>query len=654
MRRRLAPWALSVALAGCSSSLQVDWASDDLLVAPPKEAHEGHGAVILIDELKVRIVEQPRDLYQERAIHRATAVLTEDGLDVGDIEIVYPRKGKIQSFEARTIAADGTVAEVEPTKVFDEASKDKEGYSVRTASLPRVSVGSIVEYRAVIRYPNPYSSDWDTISSKYPIEKYRVDFRGPNSFRWKAQAYNFPEGSQGWRVGSQGRSWTLSIELDDVPAWEHEDYDPHGWDTEPRWAFIIRQYLDGTEVNNWNYDWKYALDHRGKQLYWDDKDYYEGFDPEVDVSACAADIECKIQRGLDWLNARVEVLNFGDWPGRPAREVLDAKTGYGYERNRMLHRILDELDVDSQFVFGRTRHNGSIDRNLPYPGAMNHLMLYVPEQEGLAEGFFVDATCEWCAPGQLPGWIRGQEVAVLVPTKDEIGDNDVDVEWRVAEGEPEPPEKFEFRGRLRLEPDGKLVGDIEAYGENRMAHSIRSRKTDWDEDDWKRGSRRMVENRVPTVEVLDYEKYPRFPIEETARSVSFEAPGVAVRDGENWLIPLTILWLGWDDEFEDPPEERDLDVRFSHSYHEEEIVELELPEGYRLESLPKDMKAGAPPLEVSARFEAIPKGVRVRREIRVRHGVYDHEKHYARFRETIEALREIRTRTLVAVPARAE
>lgn len=647
------PLSLTTVLAasgGCASGLQTNWAPDDVLVAPSVEAYKGHAAVVLLDELTVSYVELPRDLYQRRAIHRAIAVLTEDGLDVGDVRIVYPKSGKIESFEARTIAADGTVTSVEPTKVFDEASKDKDGFSVRTASLPKVSVGSIVEYRAVIRYPNPYSSDWEVVSGDYPVKRYRVDFRGPNSFRWQAQAYNFPADSEGWHVESQGKNWRLWIELEDVPAQEDEGYVPARWETEPRWAFIVRQYLDGTKVYNWSYDWKYAIDHRAEELYWDNKAWYAGFDYELDVSACK-DVPCKVAAGLEWLNQHVALLGFGSWPGRPAEEVLNAETGYGLERNRMLWKMLDDLGIQAHFAFGRTRHAGTLDRNLPLYAALNHGLLVLPEQPGLSSPLFVDATCEWCAPGRIPAWFIDQEVVVMIPKKEALANTgDIEIEWVEVRGEPAPPEKSEYRVEAQLNDEGTLEGFVQLRGLNRAAHAIREDTYDWDEDDWKLASRRLVKRRAPTIEVANYTKYERTPIDEAARRVEFSAPSYAVQDGERWLIPLTGLDLHWDRTFKYAPSKRDLDVRFLYAYHTVEVFDLTLPEGYVVRDLPEDVSAGTAPLEVEARFERTSGGIRVTRSVRATPGVWSKDEHYARLRATLDALREVRTRTLVAVP----
>jgi len=650
IRLRLCVLLTLFASSGCAGGLQSGWAPKELLVVPETTDYEDTAAVMLLDELTVRYVELPMDLYQERRVHRVAAVLTEDGLDVGDIRILYPKKGEIRSFEARTISPDGSIAEVEPTKVFDEDSESKDGYSVRTASLPRVAVGSIVEYTFVVRYPRPYSADWDTISGDYPIKKYRVQFTGPKSYAWQAQAYNFPDDTKGWIVEQKGRQWSLSIELDDVPARVNESYDVHGWDSEPRWSFIIRQYRDGSRVYNWNYDWRYALEGRGKQLYFDSSDWYRDFSPDIDVDDCKA-IACKVDRCLAWLNENVELLGFGSFPGRPAKEVLDAKVGYGVERNRMLYRMLADLDIESYFVFHRTRHDGQLDENIPIAGSLNHMILWLPEQAGLSEPMFVDGTCEWCDPGQLPGWSLGQKGARIRPKPDRIEDT-IELEWTKIEGEPAPAEKFGYRLKARLDESGNLRGHLEKYGLNRAAHSIRSDTHDWDEDDWKKSSRNLVKDRASTIEVSSYDRYQRIPIRRAQRSVQFNAPAYGVVDGERLLIPLTSLDMGWDDRFVESISQREHDLRFSYSYHAVEEFEVEIPTGYTIERLPEPVRAGSSPLKISARFEKTPTGFRVVRSVKVDHGVYDKETFYPRVSEALDAFRSVRTETVVALKAR--
>lgn len=97
-----------------------------------------------------------------------------------------------------------------------------------------------------------------------------------------------------------------------------------------------------------------------------------------------------------------------------ASKVFDRKYGDCKDKAVLFIQMADVLGLDVEYALLRTRGAGSIIRELPglY---FNHAIAYVPAQNGLEEGFFVDLTSDMVGPQLLPTASQGNTALVLDP-----------------------------------------------------------------------------------------------------------------------------------------------------------------------------------------------------------------------------------------------
>jgi hypothetical protein len=649
-RAWVAGW--TACLAACASNAPASrWAETDRLVAPKPEDHAGHDAVVLFDHHEIENVSLRSKLFTRKHVHRAVAVLTEDGFDHADAKIYYRKKGKIRDFRARTIRPDGTVVPIEPDNIFDDEAEDTDGYRVRTVQVPKVTVGSTVEYRYTIEADilRPYASFW--VVRDIPVLDYRVTIRGPDTIKYAAQTFNSPEN---WSLDDRGKQWKLTLALQNVEPQPDASFSGSWRRTMPWWLFVVRQLVVGANVYDWATDWSEAVDWRCKALTWGDKDYAAGFDPNaVDVSGCE-DPACKVDRALVWLRETVVFEAFWSWPGKSAREAVESGNGTGVDKARLLHLILEHHGIQSYFALTARRHQGLFDPNFPSPTGFDSLLLWLPAQDGIDEPLWVDPSCEYCRLGQVGRYHHGQP-AVVMQDKEVALSTEGEVEARVEKITGDKPklsavgivDHVEIRGRdLRIR--------TETIRTKRYAMFRRDGVSEWDAEDFEEAATNYVNFRSKVGVLRAHEPYAMVSLEpETYAGVdseTFDIPGHVVADGEALLVSLDFIKSGWDDDFEN--ENDNLDVTFAYSRRFSHVVDIHAPEGYRFDQLPEDVRAGKSPLVVTIDCERIPSGIRIVRKVKTRHGIYPHT-FRDRFEETTQALRDQRALSLRLVPVAA-
>jgi hypothetical protein len=123
--------------------------------------------------------EDDNDPMHYQAIYARIKILTEKGKELSVVNLPFLSNDfKITDIKARTIHADGTVIplEVKPEELLSSKTTDKT-ISHKVFTLPKVEVGSIIEYRYEIRYDDDRVSSpmWE-IQREYFVHKAHYSF----------------------------------------------------------------------------------------------------------------------------------------------------------------------------------------------------------------------------------------------------------------------------------------------------------------------------------------------------------------------------------------------------------------------------------------------------------------------------------------------
>jgi transglutaminase-like putative cysteine protease len=104
---------------------------------------------------------------------------------------------------------------------------------------------------------------------------------------------------------------------------------------------------------------------------------------------------------------------------RPHSCPIVLERGYGDCKDKavLLIRLAQEVDLDVRFAILRTRPRGRVEREVPNQ-QFNHAIVYVPAQEGIEDGFFMDPTTDGLDMGNLRQDDQGATSLVLDPQTD--------------------------------------------------------------------------------------------------------------------------------------------------------------------------------------------------------------------------------------------
>lgn len=139
---------------------------------------------------------------------------------------------------------------------------------------------------------------------------------------------------------------------------------------------------------------------------------------------------------------------------RPHSCPVVLERGYGDCKDKAVLMILlgREVGLDIRFTVLRTRGAGEVQRDVPNQ-QFNHAIIYVPQQEGIEEGFFMDPTTDALDMGNLRPDDQGATALVMNPD---------DGEWAFHEIPFQGPELSYFRCDVGVDVTGAEAATAQA------------------------------------------------------------------------------------------------------------------------------------------------------------------------------------------------
>ncbi len=185
------------------------------------------------------------DPLHYKSIVARIKVLTDKGKELATVEVPYVREGyKVSDIAGRTIHPDGTVIKMtgKPENLMTSKTGDRE-IARKVFTLPSVTVGSILEYRYQIDYPDShFSSPFWLVQKKYYVHKAHYQFTPFANFMphpGDSRSTMYLEDSKGHSIHSLVWWYHLphgvtvakgmhdyTVDVTDVPARPDEDYMP--------------------------------------------------------------------------------------------------------------------------------------------------------------------------------------------------------------------------------------------------------------------------------------------------------------------------------------------------------------------------------------------------------------------------------------------
>lgn len=173
--------------------------------------------------------------------HWRIKILTEEGRKYGNIEIPFFKDigEEVKDIRARTVRPNGSIVDFDG-KVTEQTivRAKKYKYLAKVLTLPEVQVGSIVEYSFNYRLDHLYGSGWTvedelfTKRAEFSLKPYSGERVGLRC-SWHGLPTNGPQ-------PSQGPDHIFRLALDNVSAFQVEDYMPPAYEMKAHVDFVYR------------------------------------------------------------------------------------------------------------------------------------------------------------------------------------------------------------------------------------------------------------------------------------------------------------------------------------------------------------------------------------------------------------------------------
>lgn len=579
------------------------------MTAEPKAP--GAPAIILFREVD----RDDRGLTAHEDVYFRIKILTEEGRKYADIEIPFRKDlGTIINVHGRTVRPDGSTANFEG-KVFEQTIVKARGikYLAKTFTLPDVHIGSVIEYYYTNDLPEYIIEDshWIlshelyTKSARFTLKPYEGE--GWN-VRWIWS--NLPTGTS---QPAQAPNHVISLDVANVPAFPIEDYMPPENELKGRVDFIYSDEIFEKDPDKY---WK----KRGKKL----NDSMESFvgkrkameQAVAEIVAPADPPEVKLQK----IYTRVQQLR---------------NTSFEQDKTEQEQKRSKEKEADNvEAVWKKQYANGY---------AITWLFLGLARAAGLeASGmwvsnrrdyFFTPRTMEgrrldenvvivklngkdlFFDPGYafVPfGMLPWSETAVPGLRLDKDGGT-----WMQTTLPPSADSGVKRKAQLKLSDTGDLEGTMTVTCSGLEASQRRLEERLADETERKKYLEDEVKNSIPVVSEVELTNKPEWKTSSVPLVAEFtiKVPGWVSGAGRRALLPVGLFSAEEKHLFDHA--ERVHPIYFEYPFERADDINIELPLGWSISTVPKAEKLDAKAIVYSLLAENNKSTLHIQRSLNV-------------------------------------
>ncbi len=569
------------------------------------------GAVVLLDKGEIALDftrEKPEVVFMH---YRRIKILKPSGYDWADVIIPYLKnKGRGERsiiLKAQLITPEGEVIPVKKSKIYTQ--KIEGILYEKRFSYPNVKAGVVLEY-----YYKLSSKDFENLhrwdfQTSIPVARSELTVAIPSYMEYLMlyQGAGTPhkevsrKEKRMYFIEARGELPELEINrsvvmkkfeliyytfsLDSVPALEYEPFITTVADYVARLRFqwtSLYNLIDGHIyhlITTWEDVNSIMSDYELFQ-----KDSLEHFYPDEMEQALEEPLR-KAQTARDTLLAvedylQREITQVGlHWSLSDAtpEEVFEEKRTSPAKLNALFIGALRYLGFEAWPVLISTRSNGKVYKEYPFVGQFNHAVALVKLGR---DSVFVDLSTSFHPPGYLPVDMLNRYGYLI----DEEGGRWVDI--------PAPRSEEIFIGDFYIDEETlDLYGSLDCHFRGYAAFD--QLKAVLKESDPEAYWARWLQSKYPDAEIdsVAFEEPERFAERMSVRFyVRF--PEMVEELGDMWSVPFISPA-----ELDENPlraEESKVDISLAYPFKEKTIMDLHLPEGMEIVSVPESVKINLP------------------------------------------------------------
>ena len=513
------------------------------------------------------------------------------GFDQANIRIPYYAKDETQlitNIRAQTITPDGYKHPVEAKSIVHEKLNDK--WSVAKFTFPNITEGCIIEYEYDLlstqllelrewyfqdRIPTRFSVLNLDIWSRY---EYTYLFQGENNLKSTKPKYD----------NSSARTY-VSFYVHNLPGLKDESFVTSINNHLTRIRFQLSKYFALTGARNevmstWENTASELLsnDRIGKKFL-KKSNYNKVLEASQGVFSPTDSTKTKVQKLYDWVNQNITWDgHYYLWSDKDPNDVWQKRKGGSSDINFMLLALLKEAGVNAQPLLVSTRKNGAPYLNFPIIDQFDHCLILVEFEN--KQIMLLDAGNPFLTMG-LPseqalngkGWLLKKKEPVWLDIKPATNTQVIAGKFDISEeGNLTGTVSTIYRGHIAAEQRKAYQGDT--TGKVKMKY-LKIKNPDW---------------QIESLSTNNLDKTSD-PFRETIHCTYTNTGQIAA----DLMYIKPTLKSGW----ESNPfkmENRAYPVEFPYPTNDQYILTLNIPEGYKVEELPKPMNLSLPPED--ARF----------------------------------------------------
>jgi hypothetical protein len=573
------------------TTYEQDTSADAVILGEKGESHYEYDdtkgfVVVFTCQLRIKILKQSGTHWANQEI----GLYREDQ----DEERMSSIKGTTYNLEGGKLTED----KLKDDAIFEE--KVNRNWTVHKLTMPNVRVGSVIDLKYTVR--SPYIGrlrSWD-FQSTIPVQWSEYEIIIPEYFHFSSMISGYVSfvlnertsqpGSinrnvitrsgtpnQGMQQGFERQSLTFTenvfrLATQDVPALKEEPYVTSIDNYLSSIEFELESYqFPGEAQIDLNTTWDKISEMLLKDPDFGDQLKRGGVVKDV-VARISGEAKVPFDKMLlsyDWAKNHMK-WNGSDskYPTTSLRDAMDKKSGNSADINLMLILLLKELGLQAEPVVLSTRDNGELRENHPMIKKMNYVIAWVKidDQEYLLDA--TDIARPWsllpfrCLNGK--GWLVLKENSRWVTLlKDERNSTS-------------------YYADLKLLPDGTVRGSLEVSAGGYSALDAR-------EDYLRLGKEEYISHLKEEQKNWEVEEVTLDNMDDLSKPVTkkyqFSSEEIASPRGN--LVYLNVLI---DEGQKTNPfqlEKREYPVNFGDPVKDVYTINLEIPEGYQVETLPE-------------------------------------------------------------------
>jgi len=523
------------------------------------------------------------DTSHNEFLYSRIKIFSDGGKQYANVEIPLLEKFSVENLAARTIHADGKIVEM-AARPYEKVVLKGKGVRVRVQAftLPDVTAGDIIEYQYQLHQGDKalYHHHWEVQHDLFAVkEHFLFKYSKQYSIRWLPSAglKQSPEHDM--------RANTLQMESENVPPFEAEEQMPpvaaYKWEVK---FFYTSPYMSSPSA------YWYEIG-RGVSRW---LDQYVGNSKEIASEAAAVignetDPEKKLRklyaraqeiRNLSYERHRTEKERKNEElkENKNAADVLHHGYGSRHDITRLLVALARSAGFTASVVFVSSRESRLFDREVLSFAQLDSEIARVRLN---GKDIFLDPGTRFCPYG-LVRWMRTGTAAMDMADPGQ---------FISTPGATEESAVISRSAELKLDPEGAVKGEVRIEFEGLEALERRLSALDTDEPGRKKELEDEVKLWLPANAKVEMEDAVGWEKEYEPLTAVFnvEVPEFASAAGKRLMVPTALF---------QPKQKRVLKsgtrkfpVYYNYAFSENDHMNLQLPEGYTLETLASPQSA---------------------------------------------------------------